>query len=87
MDEQQWDGTLNSTLLMHVVHVQLAEPSYCNCAREHGECVQLPLMCGPVIAILPPANKPPDVAKWCTTVLPCYIDIVWWVGILELALD
>jgi hypothetical protein len=63
VDEEQWDGTLDGTPLVHVMHAQLAEPVHRDGASEHGERIQLALVRAPVVPVLPPANEPPDICE------------------------
>src|ERR1700761_762875 len=37
MDEEQRDGTLDSTPLMHVMHAQFSKPIHRDGTREHGK--------------------------------------------------
>ena len=43
VDEEQQDSTLSGTLLVHVVHAQLAEPVHPDGAHEHGSTFSLRL--------------------------------------------
>ena len=54
MDEQQRDGALGGSLLVHIMHTQVTEP-------VHGERVQVTLVRVPVVPLIPSAGELPDV--------------------------
>src|ERR1700761_8031116 len=87
MDEEQRDGTLDGTSLMHIMHVQLAESVHRDDAREHGERVQFALVRAPVVTILPLAGEPLDVGERYAVVPFGSVDLVRQAGILELAIE
>ena len=87
MDEEQRDGTLDGTPLMHIMQIQLAKPVHRDGAREHGEGVQLAFVRAPVVLVLPPADEPPDICEWHTVSPFGRFNLVWQASIVELALE
>jgi hypothetical protein len=53
VDKEQGDGTLKSTPLVDIMHVQLAKPIHCDVTHEHWERIQFTLVRAPVVTLRP----------------------------------
>src|SRR5712672_1576930 len=87
MDEQQRDGAIHRSSLVHVVHIQLTKSLHLNRTREHGNFVQLALMSAPVISIFPPFSQPFDARERNTVIPACAINFVWETGVVKFTLE
>ena len=64
MDEQKWDGTLDSTLLMDIVNIQSPETVDVDVSCELREfCIQLGLLGTSVEAGSPPLDQSLNVSE------------------------